>query len=162
MRLVYTVFLTLGVYVDVSKNSGKTLKMDGLWWKTLLKGMIWGVKNPIFGNTHVFFFPIFVTSTHAVSHVLGDPPNSTNHPSLPQPILFPLWFPLTKPGPKGIPILLAQGAGCKVSLSSHSEPSNVWTWSSHTSTDGREKSLTSKRRRLGGTRWIHIFFWGGI
>ena len=27
--------------------------MDGLQWKTLLKWMIWGVKTPIFGNTHI-------------------------------------------------------------------------------------------------------------
>ena len=28
-----------------SKNRGKTTKMDGLWFQTLLKWMIWGVKN---------------------------------------------------------------------------------------------------------------------
>ena len=31
------------------KIGGKP-QMDGLWWKTLLKWMIWG--TPIFGNTH--------------------------------------------------------------------------------------------------------------
>ena len=41
-------------YVGVSKNRGKTPKMDGLQWKTLLKFMIWGY--PYFGNTHVQTF----------------------------------------------------------------------------------------------------------
>ena len=34
------------------KLGQKPPKMDGLYWKTLLKLMIWGVKPPIFGNTH--------------------------------------------------------------------------------------------------------------
>ena len=34
------------LYMDVSK-------MDGLYWKTLLKWMIWG-GTIIFGNTHIY------------------------------------------------------------------------------------------------------------
>ena len=41
------------IHMGVSKNRGKTPKMDGLYWKTLLKFMIWGY--PYFW-THPYSF----------------------------------------------------------------------------------------------------------
>ena len=43
-----------GSYMGVSKNRGKTPKMDGLYGKSLLKWMIWGVKPSLFLVQHPY------------------------------------------------------------------------------------------------------------
>ena len=40
-------------YMGVSKNRGKTPKMDGVQWNTLLKLMIWG-ETPLFLETPIY------------------------------------------------------------------------------------------------------------
>ena len=53
MHFFPAIFCSFFNDMDVSENRGVSPKMDGLYWKSLLKMDDLGVKPTIFGNTHM-------------------------------------------------------------------------------------------------------------